>query len=138
MNADCGANHRRSCSFDYGRDSGSDVALTCAARAAPTPLSEYVALARDVAYTTPEISKRTAEQVVDGPEDDADIFRHEQMLLGYQANIDHCVHMLKTKERNMRRRQLFSRSPLPQPLAKGASGRKWLMKTKQIFCITDA
>ena len=51
-----------------------------------------MALARDVAYTTPEISERTVEQIVDGPEDD------EQMLLGYQAKIDQCVHMLKTKK----------------------------------------
>ena len=50
-------------------------------------MSEYVVFARDVACTTPDISKRAVEQVVDGPEDDADILRHEQMLLVYQANI---------------------------------------------------
>ena len=48
-----------------------------AAHAAPTPVSEYGALARDVGYTTPEISKRTVEQIVDDPEDD------EQNLFGY-------------------------------------------------------
>ena len=63
-----------------------------AAHAAPTLVSEYVALVRDVANTTPEISKCAVEQVVDGPVDD------EQMLLGCQANIDQCVHVLKTKK----------------------------------------
>ena len=50
-----------------------------AAHASPTLVSEYGALARDVGYTTPEMSKRTVEQIVDDPEDD------EQVLFGYQA-----------------------------------------------------
>ena len=48
-----------------------------------------MAPARDVAFSTPEISNRTVEQVVEGLEDvDADILRHEQVLHRYQANID--------------------------------------------------
>lgn len=50
-------------------------------------MSEYVARARDVANTSPEV-----QQIVDVSEED------ELMLLGYQANIDQYVHMLKTKE----------------------------------------
>ena len=34
---------------------------------------------------------------MNGPEDEADILGHEQMLLGYQEHIDQCVHMFKTK-----------------------------------------
>ena len=66
------------------------------AHVAPTLVSEYVVL--HAMSPRPEISKRTVEQVVGGTEDDADIRRQEQMLLGYQANIDHCFHMLKTKK----------------------------------------
>ena len=40
------------------------------------------------------------EQVVD---EDADILRHEKMLLGYQAKIDQYVHMLKTKIEDLER-----------------------------------
>ena len=60
-----------------------------AAHAAPTFVSEYGALARDVGYTTPEISKRTVEQIVDDPEDDED-------APWSSSKIDQCVHMLKT------------------------------------------
>ena len=42
-------------------------------------------------------SKRTVEQVVVGPEHD------EQMLLGYQAKIDQCVHMHKSMKEEVER-----------------------------------
>ena len=50
------------------------------------------------------------EQFVDDPEND------EQMLLGYQAKIDRCVHMLKTKKDVIERYEkqvaaLFERVP---------------------------
>ena len=45
---------------------------------------------------------RTVGQSVDDLEDvDADNLRHEQVLQGYQANIDHCLHMLKTKKEDL-------------------------------------
>ena len=82
-----------------------------AAHAAPTPVNESVAPARDVAYTTPEISNRTVEQVVDGLEDvDADILRHEQVLHRYQANLTilfSCSQRRKRILSSTRRKQLF-------------------------------
>ena len=80
------------------------------------------------------------EQVVEGPEDDADILRHEQMHLGYQANIDHCVHMLKLKNEDVEQYEkqavaLLERA-LAHPPATGANGRKRLMGLMHSCCIT--
>ena len=91
-----------------------------AAHAAPTLVSEYVALARDVACTTPEISIRTVEQIVDGPEDD------EQMLFCYQANIDQCVHMLKTKKEDLEKYEKQTAAILERaPRAASRDRREW-------------
>ena len=84
-------------------------------------MSEYVTLARDVAHTTPKISKRTVEQIVDDPEDD------EQMLLGYQAKIDQCVHMLKTKKDVIERYEKQVAALLDRvPRAVSSRGRRML------------
>ena len=80
----------------FGRGSGCDVALTC--RCSCSAYScERIRGTCTRCRLTPDISKRAVEQVVDGPEDD------EQMLLGYQANIDQCVHILKTKKEMIER-----------------------------------
>ena len=85
-------------------------------------MNEYVAPARDVAFSTLQISKRIVEQNVDGPQDvDADILRHEQMLFGYQANIDLCVHMLKTKREDL---EQFEKETALLALAPPATSRE--------------
>ena len=76
-------------------------------------------------HTTPEISKRTVEQVVGGPEDDRRR-RHPQAPTDapWLSSKHRPVYMLKTKKEDLERYE------------KQTAGRKWLIRTMHLSCIT--
>ena len=62
----------------------------------------------------------------------------DEQVLGYQAQIDQVVRMLKTKKEDFARYEkqtvsLLERARLAQPPATGAGGRNWLMRIPKLI-----